>query len=587
MTSMVEPVFPQLQVLRQQIQKLQQQLEALLTQPQWEMLLEVRQAINVAFEDLERSGQAFYQHYQTLALSYQVLEAAKQRYQDLFESSPDGYLITDTNGNIQAANFAIARLLNTSPQELIHRSIRDFLPVTTQQTWFNLLQQLQQSGQIHDWEMLLNPNQRNSLNVSAAVTMVQNTTDGATELRWSIRDITERKQIEATLQQRNVELNISVDQQSAQLSQTHAQLRQSEARFFNLVANVPGMIYQFLPCVDSAHSLPYVSSGCRDIFELEPAAIQENANLLWAQVHPEDLPKLQESIAIAVQATTAWHGEFRIITPSAQVKWIQGSSLPEPLDNGLCAWDGVMIDITERKQAELEIRKALDAERKLSQLKDDFLSTVSHELRTPVSNMKLALKMLSLSPLDRQQRYLDILEAECHREVKLINDLLDLQQLEANTMLLENALVQLQDWLPPLLAPFASLLQEREQQLTLFVEPSLPPLQTDGSALARIITELVTNASKHNRAGIAIDVQARLTDLGTSIWVSNSGAEIPVDEQDKIFEKFYRIPTQDPWIQGGMGLGLALVKKLVNRLGGSITVQSGAGQTRFWILFPG
>jgi signal transduction histidine kinase len=232
----------------------------------------------------------------------------------------------------------------------------------------------------------------------------------------------------------------------------------------------------------------------------------------------------------------------------------------------------------------------------LNQLKDDFLSTVSHELRTPLSNIKMAIQMLKLSPnAERRQRYLEILQTECNRETDLINDLLDLQRLEATaypTFLTEA--VNLPEWIPTIVEPFRSRIQEHQQILQIDLAPNLPVLISDRANLARILAELINNACKYTPAkgAIALDVCCDRSSYSpldatprVSFIVSNE-AEIPATELPRIFEKFYRIPHADPWKQGGTGLGLALVQKLVEQLKGTIAVESKDAKTVFTITLP-
>ncbi|WP_448524498.1 ATP-binding protein [Parathermosynechococcus lividus] len=237
------------------------------------------------------------------------------------------------------------------------------------------------------------------------------------------------------------------------------------------------------------------------------------------------------------------------------------------------------------RTAELE-QKMKELER-LNALKDDFLSTVSHELRTPMANMKMAIHMLKHTPMDeRQQRYLNILSNECARETELINDLLDLQRLEAGNSQIQQELIDLNTWLPLILEPFHNRMQQRQQCLRIVQPASLPPLLSNRHALERILAELLNNAYKYSPAGGQITLSLLLLEGDRlQIQVSNP-SEIPSSELPRIFEKFYRIPNADPWQQGGTGLGLALTQKLVQQLRGEVSVTSTAGYTTFTLIFP-
>jgi signal transduction histidine kinase len=233
---------------------------------------------------------------------------------------------------------------------------------------------------------------------------------------------------------------------------------------------------------------------------------------------------------------------------------------------------------------------------RLSQLKDDFLSTVSHELRSPLSNIKMAIQMLEVTleteseppPVLEESnlgRYLQILKDECQREISLINDLLDLARLDAATEPLVPTRINLQTWLAQIVPPFEERAIAQDQRLRVVTKDNLS-LKTDLSRLERIVGELLNNACKYTppKGFMMVEVTQEKTEL--VIRVSNSGVEIPEDERDRVFDKFYRIPKNDPWKHGGTGLGLALVKKLTERIGATIEVESATGQTIFAIRFP-
>jgi len=138
-------------------------------------------------------------------------------------------------------------------------------------------------------------------------------------------------------------------------------LQQSEARIQNLAANVPGMLYEFLRSSDGSYRFTYVSSGCRDINELEPEQILENPSLGFELTHPDDVASLFESIETSAQTVEPWVWEGRIITPSGRLKWIRGAARPERCGDGTILWHGLVIDVSDRKTAELELQTAKTA----------------------------------------------------------------------------------------------------------------------------------------------------------------------------------------------------------------------------------
>lgn len=128
-------------------------------------------------------------------------------------------------------------------------------------------------------------------------------------------------------------------------------LYQSQTRFRQLIANLPGVVYCYLPCANASDQFIFVSSAARELLELEPEVVLEDASSFIQLIHPDDLASFQQSVAASAQNFLPWQWEGRIITPSGQLKWIHGSSRPQLAAEG-DVWDGLLIDITERKIAQ-------------------------------------------------------------------------------------------------------------------------------------------------------------------------------------------------------------------------------------------
>ncbi|WP_017328014.1 GAF domain-containing sensor histidine kinase [Synechococcus sp. PCC 7336] len=259
------------------------------------------------------------------------------------------------------------------------------------------------------------------------------------------------------------------------------------------------------------------------------------------------------------------------------------------------------IAIRQARLYQASQRQVQELER-INQLKDDFLDTVSHELRTPITTMRMAIQMLELrlkrqlnleeelqKPLAQQDstvRYFHILKQECDREIKLIDDLLKLQRLDGRGYTPQLQTIRLEAWLPERAATFRERARDRQQDFQLDLPSALPAFSTDPSSLERIVTELLHNANKYTPPGGQIALSAKTEPDRIQLVVTNTGVEIPDSALPHVFDKFYRVPSIDRWKQGGTGLGLALVKQLVEQLNGSICACSGDDRTTFVVELP-
>ena len=243
-------------------------------------------------------------------------------------------------------------------------------------------------------------------------------------------------------------------------------------------------------------------------------------------------------------------------------------------------------------------RKHNEQLRQLNQLKDEFLSTMSHELRTPLTSMSLAIRMLrqpKITP-ERQAKYLNILEEQCDREINLIANLLKLQQLESNQAPLKLETIDLKVKLQALSQSFTQTWVDKGLSIQLDIPKSSLLAQTDEEAFDRILQELLTNAGKYSHPDTTVVLQVtHQVDLQLNQIVfrlTNTGAGISAEERKYIFEKFRRGQGVTQQAIQGTGLGLALVKCLVQHLNGSIEVtsnpvdNSAAYETCFTVTLP-
>lgn len=393
----------------------------------------------------------------------------------------------------------------------------------------------------------------------------------------------------------------AVGRDITRLKQIEADLRQSEQRYHTLIDTIPQLVW-----VAAADGITAIDRNQQWVNFTGQTPQEAEAQGWLKTLHPDDVAITLERWAEAVTTGTDYEVEQRLRRKDGEYIWHLAKAKPTRDEQGqLNYWYGTCTDISEAKRDEVvrnqaeELREQQMQElQRLNELKDDFLSTVSHELRAPLANIMMGTQMLKLileqsevSPasIPKAHRYLKIVRDEAQRELSLLNDLLDLSRLQAGADPRLATEIELQIWIPHVAEPFEERIREQGQALEISLAEALPSLVTDVSYLKRILTELLHNACKYTPLGETIAIEVCTIDpmaAAFQLRVNSSGIEIPPTEHDRIFDKFYRIPNTDPWKHGGTGLGLALVKQMVEHLGGTIWVETADSQTSFVVQLP-
>ncbi|WP_088892737.1 sensor histidine kinase [Leptolyngbya ohadii] len=528
-------------------------------------------------EELESIVQ---QRTQELQDSQSALQTSQSQLRAVLDNSPMIIYLLDRENRHLMVNRRYEELVGLSQQELIGVPLEDIWASDDPTIACNIAAALAHIQQVRDTrkpievEEVLQVHQQKRIFFSNKFPLF-NRRGELYAVGGICLDITERKRVEE------------------ERKRAEAIVAQREREYRTLVEHSPDMIIR----LDREGRYLYVSPSFSRAFGLPP---QDYLGKTAAEAgFPSDVAAIcHQSLVPLFDRCEQQKIELAIDTVDGR-QYHQSWAVPEIDEQGNVV-SALIIgrDITQLKQAEQRLQQAIDELERLNRLKDEFLSTVSHELRTPVSNMRLSIRMLEVAlqqagfePDARTLQYLTILDRECDREISLINDLLDLQRLEANKRELSLEPIDLLNWLPRLVEPFQERAQNRQQHLRLELpQVPLPILMSDADSLDRILAELLNNACKYTPPGEQIILRASVESQPRPqkilLSVHNSGTEVSADELPRIFDKFYRVPSADPWKQGGTGLGLALVKKLVEHLQGEIQVKSGKGTTVFTLTLP-
>ncbi len=291
-----------------------------------------------------------------------------------------------------------------------------------------------------------------------------------------------------------------------------------------------------------------------------------------AAVHPDDLPAVQVALESCIRDGGPYDVEFRIVGGDVDPLWLQGvGRLVRDAAGRPTRVIGTTRDITDRKLAELDRDRRLDAERAASLLRDAFIGLVSHELRTPITTIfggtrVLARRWRDLDP-DARDAILADVSGEADRLYRLVEDILVITRVERGQLDVGDDPVGLR----PILARVVATEGARTPNRTFEVQvpAGLPSIQGEEAYLEQVLRNLVGNAAKYGGPGSRVQVTAEATGDEVMIRVLDEGPGIEEDEAEALFDLFYRSPSTASTVPGA-GIGLFLCRRLVEAMGGSI-----------------
>ncbi|WP_235814646.1 cell wall metabolism sensor histidine kinase WalK [Propionispora sp. 2/2-37] len=220
----------------------------------------------------------------------------------------------------------------------------------------------------------------------------------------------------------------------------------------------------------------------------------------------------------------------------------------------------------------------------------EFLANVSHELKTPVASIQALAETLLDGLADtpeQQERYLHTIVGESNRINRLIHDLLDMAQLEAGELSIVRKQLDLQQFLLRENDKYTSLLTDKNLELTMQLPEQLPKVWADPDRLSQVLSNLLSNAIRHSPDNAVITLTAHTLPPFIAIGIRDQGDGIPPADLPYIWDRFYRVDKSRARSDGGTGLGLSITKKLVEAMGGEITVESTPGKgTLFTFTLP-
>ncbi|MEG4325752.1 response regulator [Microcoleus sp. herbarium5] len=382
---------------------------------------------------------------------------------------------------------------------------------------------------------------------------------------------------------------VEVKQQATQLAAVNSELSKSEERFRTLCACSPLGIY----VADVEGRCTYINPRCQAICGL---TLEESLAEIWQrEVHPEDRERVVADWLAWIKEGNEYSNEFRL-AGSETVRWINVQSSPMFSDLGkLIGHVGTVRDVTDRKQAEEErgrlIREQVarqEAER-ANQMKDEFLAILSHELRTPLNAILGWSRLLRTKTFDQDtiEKALETIERNAKSQSQLIEDILDVSRILRGKLNLNKHPIRLESAIKLAIDSLQPLTEEKSIVIELTCSPNVGEVIGDFDRLQQIVWNLLSNAIKFSpQEG---KVQVRLESVGdeAQIEIIDSGIGIAPDFLPYVFDRFRQADSSTTRSYGGLGLGLAIVRHLVEQHGGKVQAENNPGAgAKFTVVLP-
>lgn len=327
------------------------------------------------------------------------------------------------------------------------------------------------------------------------------------------------------------------------------------------------------------------STEIERIHGLAPGSFAGTYDAFLATVYPEDRVRMIEFIQRNVAQQSNHHSEYRIVTPEGRIRWVEARGKLLTDDQGRpVQMSGLTMDVTDRKEAEVERERLLDSERhargeaeKANRLKDEFLSLVSHELRTPLNAMLGYAQLLLMNQRTPEQvvEAATVIERNGRAQVQIIEDLLDMSRVITGKMRLDVQTVDLSDVIRSAVNTLAPAAAAREINLQVVLDPRAGRLLGDASRLEQVLWNLLSNAIKFTPKQGRVQISLERVNSHVEVRVADTGQGIAADLLPFVFDRFRQGDGSTQRRHGGLGLGLSLVKHLVEMHGGSVAAQSG------------
>ena len=316
---------------------------------------------------------------------------------------------------------------------------------------------------------------------------------------------------------------------------------------------------------------------------------------LFAVIHPEDRPAVERAAAAGTNPDNPVPStiEYRVVHPDGTVRWVLGKGRLIHEGEGetkVASFSGTVMDITEKKLIEEERERLVAQLRDTDRQKDEFLATLAHELRNPLAPIHNGLHLMKLGRSDTEalEKTRAMMERQVQQMTHLIDDLMDVTRINQGKIVLKKTRINLADAVRNAVDICRPLIDARGHALIVTLPPE--PVYVDGdlTRLSQMFANLLNNAAKYTDADGRIRLVVEQLETEAILSVEDNGVGIAAENLTRVFDMFSQIDRSLEKSQGGLGIGLHIVRRLVELHDGRISVESGGhgAGSRFVVRLP-
>lgn len=479
------------------------------------------------------------------------LVAARQ-LATIVETSDDAIIAKSLDGVIQSWNSGAERIFGFTAEESVGRQITLIIPEDKLGEEEQIIARLKSGHRIEHFDTVRTRKDGQLVTVSLSVSPIKDEAGQIIGASKILRDITDRKRAEETLRQRMEELQTLLDTLPIGVFIAHdpdCKVITGNRAAHELLRTSRPNLSKSRDVSGNSDEQPLKFRVCRNGVELPASELPVQRAARGEEIHNEEIDDVFEDGTVIHTLISA----APLYDSAGQVR-------------GAVA---TVLDVTERRQAENALREA-------DHRKDEFLATLAHELRNPLAPIRNGLQIMRMAPHNQEavEQARNMMDRQLLQLIRLVDDLLDVSRISRGKIELRKEPVPLSTVINSAVETSRPVISEMEHELTVTVPSEVILVDADLTRLAQVFVNLLNNAAKYTECGGHIWLTVERQGTEAVVSVKDTGIGIPGDQLPRIFEMFSQVDRSLEKAQGGLGIGLSLVKRLVEMHGGRIEVRS-------------